>query len=155
MPAPPPEHTYPAPLASPWRRFLSYLLTVALGFAVGLLGALLDLSPRGRVGLLSAVTAAYLVWDLIAWRNGQTPVYQLLEMQVVEEATGLPASWWRMFVRGFVGGIVQAVLSSFLIGLVLYLMPFWDRRRQLLWDKISGTVVLDMRGRPLLTRGPR
>jgi len=45
------------------------------------------------------------------------------------------------FVRGLLGGIVAAFAITFTIGILLF-MPFWDKRNQNLWDKVSNTYVV-------------
>jgi uncharacterized RDD family membrane protein YckC len=91
----------------------------------------------------------YIIWDLIVWQKGRTPAYQILKLQVVKKDTGLPAGWGTMFLRGFIGyGIIQRLLEAIIVGYVLLFMPFWDKDKQLLWDKLSGTVVIDMQGAP-------
>lgn len=46
-------------------------------------------------------------------------------------------------MREIVAGIIAGVASPLTLGVLLF-MPFWDRRNQNLWDKISSTyVVLD------------
>ena len=117
---------FPGPLATPGRRFVGWLLSIVLFIVTLVIG--------------------YIIWDLVLWSRGQTPTYSILKMQVVKKDTGQPATWGTMFLRGFVGGIIQGLLNSVLVGYILYFMPFWDDNKQLLWDKISGTVVIDARG---------
>jgi hypothetical protein len=119
---------YPGPLATPGKRFLGYLLYIVLFIVTLVIG--------------------YIIWDIVLWKKGRTPVYQLMKMQVVKKDTGQPADRGTMFLRGFVGGILQSILNSFIIGYILLFMPFWDKDKQLIWDKISNTVVLDMSGVP-------
>lgn len=40
-----------------------------------------------------------------------------------------------------VAGLVASFAITFTIGILLF-MPFWDRRNQTLWDKVSGTLVV-------------
>ncbi|HET9050914.1 MAG TPA: RDD family protein [Candidatus Dormibacteraeota bacterium] len=117
---------YPGPLAAPGRRFVGWLLQLVL--------------------VIVTLVIGYIIWDLILWQKGQTPAYSIMKMQVVKKDTGQPATWGTMFLRGFVGGLIQGLLNSFLIGYILLFMPFWDKDNQMLWDKISGTVVIDARG---------
>jgi hypothetical protein len=119
---------YPGPLATPGKRFVGYLLYIVLFIVTLVIG--------------------YIIWDIVLWKKGRTPVYQLMKMQVVKKDTGQPADRGTMFLRGFVGGILQSILNSFIIGYILLFMPFWDKDKQLIWDKISNTVVLDMSGVP-------
>jgi hypothetical protein len=50
-------------------------------------------------------------------------------------------------VRGIVGGLVAVVAIPDTAGVLLFL-PFWDRRRQNLWDKVSHTSVVSCRAAP-------
>ena len=109
-------------------------------------GLLLVGVAAGIVLIIVTLGIGYIIWDLILWSRGQTPVYQIMKMQVVKKDTGQNATWGTMFVRGFLGGILQGILESFIIGYILLFMPFWDENNQLIWDKISGTVVIDARG---------
>ena len=118
---------YPGPLATGGRRFVGYLLYLLL--------------------FIVTLGIGYIIWDVIVWSKGRTPAYQIMKMQVVKKDTGLPADWGTMFLRGFIGfAIIQGLLNALLVGYVLLFMLFWDKDRQELWDKISNTVVIDMRG---------
>jgi uncharacterized RDD family membrane protein YckC len=112
-------------LATPGRRFVGYLLYIVL--------------------FIVTLGIGYIIWDLISWKKGQTPVYRIMKMQVVKKDTGQPADFGTMFVRGFLGSILQGLVDAIVIGYILLFMPFWDKDNQMLWDKISGTVVLDTR----------
>lgn len=121
QPAPPVPHR-PAVLASGWLRLASYLLE----------------------GLLAFVTLGigWLVWALVVVGEGRTPAKQLLGLRVVDAATGRPAGFLTMLLlRGLIGGIVAAFVFPLTLG-ILVLMPLWDRRRQTIFEKVSGTVVI-------------
>jgi uncharacterized RDD family membrane protein YckC len=45
------------------------------------------------------------------------------------------------WMRGFVASIVASFAILFTIGVLLF-MPFWDKRRQNIWDKVSSTYVV-------------
>ncbi len=56
--------------------------------------------------------------------------------------SGRPASFpWMLFMRGMVAGFVAGLALLFTL-YVLAFMPFWDRRNQNVWDKVSGCVVI-------------
>ena len=108
---------------NPWLRLASYFLQ----------------------GFLFTVTlgVGWLVWAAVIARRGQTPAKRLLNLQVIRRSTLRPVGFARMFfLRGLVGGIVCAVLFPLTL-FVLVFMPFWDRHNQNLWDKVSGTYVVD------------
>ena len=87
----------------------------------------------------------YVIWWLIVLGRGQTPGKQLLGIRAIRE-DGQPATWGRMFLREFVyKNIVFGILSVLTAGIVWvldYLWALWDRDRQTLHDKLSGTVVV-------------
>lgn len=108
--------------ASPWLRFGSYLLE----------------------GLLAAVTlyVGWIIWALIIGGEGQTPAKKLLGMRVIGADSLRPVGLGRMFwVRGLLGGLVASFAIVLTLGVLLF-MPFWDKRNQNLWDKVSNTYVV-------------
>jgi hypothetical protein len=106
-------------LASAGRRLGSYLLAFLL-FVVTL-----------GIG--------YIVWALIVWKDGTTPPKQVLKMKVIKVAQNEKAGWWRMFLR-FVAKSFFFLFAW--IGAFLSMWLLFDRRRQELWDKIAGTIVV-------------
>ena len=69
-------------------------------------------------------------------------------MRTVKLSTGRRASWGIMFVRDFLlkfilFGIIVSI--TFGIGLITYFWLLWDAKRQELWDKMVGTIVVDDR----------
>lgn len=121
---PPPPPSYPPGVqpASPWMRLAGYVLeailqTVTLGIG-------------------------WLVWAAVIAGKGQTPAKQLLKMRVVDTRDHRPVGFPRMFfMRGIVAGLVAGLAIVVTLGIILF-MPFWDRRNQNLWDKVSSTVVV-------------
>ena len=114
-----------------------------------------DLATPGRrlgqyflEGLLVVFTLVigWIIWSLIVWKDGQTPAMKLLNLRAVKADTGKPATWGTMFLREFVGkGLVTLVLSIIpILPLVLLFMLLWDKKRQQLWDKIAGTIVVNV-----------
>jgi uncharacterized RDD family membrane protein YckC len=110
-----------------------------------------ELAPAGkRIGvffleiLLVIVTLVigYLIWTLfIAWPNGQTPGKQVTGMRIYHLQNRRAASWGQMFVRQFVGGIVNGI---FYIGwIVSFIFLFTDPLRRTVPDRIAGTVELN------------
>jgi uncharacterized RDD family membrane protein YckC len=107
-------------------------------------------SPWGRLGayLLEGILAVltlgigWLIWAAMIAGTGQTPAKRLLKQRVINAATLRPAGFAKMFfVRGLLGGIVAGFAITFTIGILLF-MPFWDKRNQNLWDKVSNTYVV-------------
>ncbi|MYH74081.1 MAG: RDD family protein [Acidimicrobiales bacterium] len=86
----------------------------------------------------------WVIWALIIVRRGQTPAKSLLGLRVIDDATLEPVGFVRMFfVRGLVGDLITTFAFILTVG-VLAFMPFWDRRNQTLWEKLSNThVVVD------------
>jgi uncharacterized RDD family membrane protein YckC len=85
----------------------------------------------------------YLIWAAIAYGKGQTPAKQILKMYVIDTETGLPATWGKMFMRGFVlDGVVNGFTGG-LFSLVSAIWIFTNPERQRLTDKILKTIVVD------------
>lgn len=72
------------------------------------------------------------------WLNGQTPGKKLCKIRVVK-LDGKPMNLWENFERygGYGAGLATGLLGFFKV--------FWDRNRQGIHDKISETVVVDLR----------
>ena len=111
---------------------------------VGLAGVGSRLGAALLDSLLISVTfgIGWLIWAAIISGKGQTPGKQLLKLRIVDATTAQPIGFGRMFfMRGLVAGLVASIAIPFTIGILLF-MPFWDKRNQTLWDKISGTLVV-------------
>jgi uncharacterized RDD family membrane protein YckC len=65
--------------ASPKKRFAQYLLDILLA--------------------LVTLGIGFLIWSLIAYRNGQTPAMQLMKMRVYDVTTGKTVRWRHMILR--------------------------------------------------------
>lgn len=94
--------------------------------------------------LLLVVTlfVGYLVWTLIVWKNGQTPGKQVMKMRIYHLQNQRPATWGQMFLRQFVGGIVNGLFFS--IGwIVSVVFLFTDPLRRTVPDRIAGTIELN------------
>jgi uncharacterized RDD family membrane protein YckC len=59
----------------------------------------------------------YLVWDLIVWKDGQTPGKQILKARVYNATTGRPASWGLMALRQFLIPMIPSAIIW--IGLIV------------------------------------
>ena len=111
---------------------------------VGLAGVGSRLGAALLDSLLISVTfgIGWLIWAANISGKGQTPGKQLLKLRIVDATTAQPIGFGRMFfMRGLVAGLVASIAIPFTIGILLF-MPFWDKRNQTLWDKISGTIVV-------------
>jgi len=110
-------------VANPWIRLGSYLLE----------------------GLLVLVTLGigWIIWAAVATGPvGQTPAKRLLGLRVIRGDTWRPAGLGRMFwMRGVLAGFVAQLAIVFTLG-VLVFMPFWDKRNQNIWDKVSNCYVV-------------
>lgn len=103
-----------------------------------------------RIGayFLSAVLATvtlgigYLIWGAIVWGKGTSPALQVLGMRAWKESTRSPATWGTMFLRDFLGGIVQGILGPItgLISLIMFLTDN-DGHRSIM-DRVGGTVIV-------------
>ncbi len=95
-------------------------------------------------GLLALVTLyiGWIIWACTLSGTGQTPAKKLLNQTVIDLETGKPMTLGRMFgMRGLLGGLV-AVISIPLTIYVIAFMPFWDKRNQNIWDKVSNSLVV-------------
>jgi uncharacterized RDD family membrane protein YckC len=109
-------------LANPWIRLGSYLLESVLVTVTLVIG--------------------WLIWAATTGPNGQTPAKRLLNLRVIQGDTLVPAGMGRMFwVRGLLAGFVVSLAATFTLGIILF-MPFWDRKNQNLWDKVSNCYVV-------------
>jgi uncharacterized RDD family membrane protein YckC len=96
-------------------------------------------------GVLALVTLVigYLIWSIFfTWKEGQTPAMKLMHLRCIRKVERTVATRGTMAMRQILGGIVQSALNYIIVGVILYFMIFWDKDRQLVWDKIAGTVVI-------------
>ncbi len=85
----------------------------------------------------------WLIWAALIADSGQTPAKKLLSLRVIDADTLTPAGFGRMLgMRGLLGNLVALVLGPLTLG-IIYLMPFWDKRNQTIWEKVSNTYVVD------------
>jgi hypothetical protein len=82
--------------------------------------------------------AAFYFSIFTAWWKGQTPGKRLLGMKVIK-LNNQPLNLWESFGR--YGGYA----AGFATGLMGFLQVFWDPNRQAIQDKISETLVIDLR----------
>ncbi len=93
--------------------------------------------------MLVTLGIGWLIWAAVATGPvGQTPAKKLLGLRVIRGDTWQPAGLGRMFwVRGLLAGIVSYFAILFTLGILLF-MPFWDKRNQNIWDKVSNCYVV-------------
>ncbi len=117
---------------------------------VGLPAGVVSANPWIRLGsslldsLLVGVTLGigWIIWASMTAGSGQTPAKKLLNLRVIDSASIQPVGIGKMFwMRGVIGGFVASFAIPFTLGILL-LMPFWDKRDQNLWDKVSSTYVV-------------
>jgi len=82
--------------------------------------------------------AAFYFSIFTAWWKGQTPGKKLMGMKVIK-LDNTPLNLWESFGRygGYAAGLAT--------GLMGFLQVFWDPNRQAIHDKISETLVIDLR----------
>lgn len=108
--------------ANPWIRLGSYFLEVIL--------------------MIVTLYIGWLIWGCMTASSGQTPAKRLLKLRVINANTLKSVGFGKMFwVRGILGGIVAQLAIVCTLGILLF-MPFWDKRNQNIWDKVSGTYVV-------------
>ncbi len=116
----------------------------------GLPGGVAVAGPGLRVGsyllegLLITVTLGigWMIWAAMTASTGQTPAKKLLKLRVIGADTMQPVGFGKMFfMRGLVAGFVAWFAITFTLGIILF-MPFWDKRGQNIWDKVSSTYVV-------------
>jgi hypothetical protein len=90
--------------------------------------------------LLSFVTLGigYIIWGAISWSSGQTPVQQVLSMQVWRPQERVNATWGTMFLRA----LCFYVACIPLVNLVSFFLLVTGREHQGLHDSMSSTIVL-------------
>jgi hypothetical protein len=82
--------------------------------------------------------AAFYFSIFTAWWKGQTPGKKIMGMKVIK-LDNTPLNLWESFGR--YGGYA----AGFATGLTGFLQVFWDPNRQAIQDKISETLVIDLR----------
>ncbi len=87
--------------------------------------------------------AAFYFTVFVAWFDGQTVGKKLTRCRV-RQLDGTPISLWDAFGR--YGGYSAGVAT----GLLGFIQIFWDPNRQAIHDKISATVVEDLRPKAVL-----
>jgi len=106
--------------------------------------------PFGRLGsyflesilVFLTLGIGWIIWAALIAGTGQTPAKKVLGYRVISADTIRPVGMGRMFwMRGLIAGLVAAIAIPISLGILL-LMPFWDRRNQNIWDKVSNCYVV-------------
>jgi len=120
-----------------------FAVAVPAGTQLSSLGKRLGGALLTAVLVLVTLFIGYVIWAFIAYSKGQNPAKQLLNMYVIDDRTGQPATWGTMFVRGF---LIDGVLGQVTFGIFGLVSTFWifaGDTRQRLTDKMVHTVVVD------------
>jgi serine/threonine-protein kinase len=133
------------------QRVVAYLIDVTLavllmGFLL-MVGAGIASSGSGAAGLGSIIGLLTLgsSWLYFMWptaTSGQTPGKKMLGIKVVD-GNGAAPGWGKAFLRYVIGFGLEAFLMYFLIGLLGWLWPLWDKNKQAWHDKIGSTYVVE------------
>lgn len=112
-------------VASPWVRLGSYFVEIVL--------------------MVVTLGIGWLIWASMTAGSGQTPAKRLMRLRVIDSRTFKPVGFARMFwMRYFIAGVVAAIAITCTLGVLLF-MPFWDKRNQNIWDKVSSSYVVNDR----------
>jgi uncharacterized RDD family membrane protein YckC len=110
-------------VASPWVRLGAYLVEAIL--------------------ILVTLGIGWLIWAAMTAGSGQTPAKRVLKLRVIDSRSFRPVGLAKMFwMRGLVAGIVAGIAITCTFGVLLF-MPFWDKRNQNIWDKVSSSYVVN------------
>ena len=92
-------------------------------------------------GVLSLVTLGigYLIWACISFSHGQTPVQQVLGLQVWRPMEKTNATWGTMFLRALAYGLLGMIPFANLVSLFLFIS---GKEHRALHDSIASTIVL-------------
>jgi len=83
----------------------------------------------------------YVIWGLVLWGKGTSPALSVLGMKVWKPATNSKATWGTMFLRDFLGRIVDGILSIITL-LISFILFVTGKEHKSLHDIVGGTVVL-------------
>lgn len=161
QPAPPPSTAAATDgsgdLAAPGQRLLARLIDWAIWIAISMVLAVVVGGGRSTLGtevtggswlaglVSTLLIVAYEVWFVA--NKGGTPGKLVLGLRVADAATRATPVDYGTSVKRVVPILIQFVpligpLVSFVIGVISIVLIFTDARRQTIWDKIAGTVVV-------------
>lgn len=123
---------------------------IALGFLAPLIaiGMIWKITLPGQVELIHLVILLGIYFVGLWRRNGQTLAMQTWQLQLVRESDGKPPTLHQCLIR-----YVLCWPSTLLIlcGAGLIWAAFFDRNRQFMHDRLSGTCVVHNPSRPSAT----
>jgi uncharacterized RDD family membrane protein YckC len=146
QPVPPPGGV-PAgpsgPRADFWYRLGGFLIDWVILYVVSLvIGLVFRGNIVSQILISLAVGIAYSVY-FIGSSSGQTPGMRLLNIRVIDTATGGRVDYGRAFVRYLV-----AIVSG-LACYIGYLWMLWDPEKQTWHDKVASTFVVPTSAYPV------
>lgn len=138
-------------LAPLWRRVLGLLIDQVLITVPVLVGAVLIGTPAADIVEGNSVafwvgvvmTSAALLYETVCvWRGGRTLGKLICGTRVVHVADGGSVPFSAALIRALVPAAFSVIpaVGQFL-GFAVYLLAFFDQRRQGLHDKAAGTLV--------------
>ena len=154
------------PLAPWWKRLVAILLDgllagITLFIVLAIIGAVIGRntnasSPNNNHASAGVVAVAFVLLYLLASlplalyfgftngsRRGQTIGKMAMGIAVRDARTGGPVGFWRAFGRYWITVVFSVVI--YLPYLIDSLSPLWDSRRQSWHDKVTHTVVIDLK----------
>lgn len=82
----------------------------------------------------------YFIWGGVLWGRGTSPALKVLKCRVVDEMSGQPVTFGKMFLRDFVTALLGAVCG--IVTIVSWVMFLTSDRRQSLGDRMAHTLVV-------------
>lgn len=144
-PIPPPVSFSGLNYANYEQRVGAYIVDAIL-YVIGgsLCFAFLGGNSNPMLGLIAILLFMFLYFVRPTALSGQTVGKRLCKIKVVD-GDGNPPGWQRALMRYYLGVVlVEAVFGVWLLGLVGYLWPLWDKDKQAWHDKIAGTYVVQL-----------
>jgi len=140
--APPAGYGQPAPGVPPGMYYdPASGLTLPEGVVLATIGRRIGAYFLAIVLWVVTLFIGYIIWGLIAWGSGRTPVQQVLGLRCWNPESGRPAGWWRMALRQIIGGICEGILG-WITQLVSFILFLTRKDRRCLHDLVGGTVVI-------------
>ena len=126
-------------------RVIGWLIDwVAPGIVVGILGSILSSATNTSIFsyLLDLVYAAFIIWNsgYQAGTTGYSLGRKIAKNKLVSEATGQPLGSGQGMLRAGAQFVMNLLCG--IVGLLSWLFPLWDSKRQTLADKIVKSVVI-------------